>query len=238
MKINKKFVMLVSIVFITINILSIKSFATENNYNLNIETNDTVINNNETTRNSIDNETTNTNPPIDNDEEEIVYNEYWEFEEGTSIKAVIEKEKQEAQKVAKERYGENGGVDIPTVNVYKINGTKYKDIKEAYKKEPMGEDELVSTNLIIESARNFYILEDGEKKPAPGVGEVTLVATVVKGDITGKGDVDVTDLSQMQEELIGTTNLKGPYREAADMNSDKEIDILDLSEIQEYIVNN
>ena len=42
----------------------------------------------------------------------------------------------------------------------------------------------------------------------------------------------------MQQEIVEETELKGAFKEAADMNNDKEIDVLDLSSIQDEIVNN
>ena len=83
---------------------------------------------------------------------------------------------------------------------------------------------------------NFKILISYEN--GVNVGGDLFVATVVKGDITGTGEIDVTDISLMQEQLVETTELKCAYKEAADFNSDKSIDVVDLSEMQEYIVNN
>lgn len=182
--------------------------------------------------------TTNPDGTTINPDDEIEYYSYWEFEEGATIQEVIDKQKEESTKWAKESFGEDVEVEFLYVNVYKLNGTKIRDLTEAQQGEPLAENSLVSTNLVIESGEHYYKTVDGERQELPSLGQGNIVATVIKGDITGKGDVDVTDLSQMQEQLVETTDLKGPYREAADMNSDQEIDVLDLSEIQEYIVNN
>ena len=57
------------------------------------------------------------------------------------------------------------------------------------------------------------------------------------GDITKTGEVDVTDLSTMQEYLVDNIELEKIQETAADMNDDNKVDTIDLSEIQEYIVN-
>lgn len=60
---------------------------------------------------------------------------------------------------------------------------------------------------------------------------------VIRGDITGTGEVDITDLSTLQEEMVENINLEDEAAKAADMNDDGEVDITDLSELSEYIVN-
>lgn len=60
----------------------------------------------------------------------------------------------------------------------------------------------------------------------------------LKGDISGQGDVDVVDLSLMQQELVDEITLKDEFLVAADMDTSYEIDVIDLSMLQEYIVNN
>ncbi len=64
------------------------------------------------------------------------------------------------------------------------------------------------------------------------------IELVVPGDLTGKGEIDVTDVSTMQEELVESIELEGAYEQAADMDESGEVDIVDLSQLQEYIVNN
>ena len=65
-----------------------------------------------------------------------------------------------------------------------------------------------------------------------------LFGIVVKGDLTGTGEIDVTDLSAMQEDIVESTKLKGIYKNAADIDKSGKVDIVDLSKLQEYIVNN
>lgn len=60
---------------------------------------------------------------------------------------------------------------------------------------------------------------------------------VCTGDITQTGEIDVTDLSTMQEFIVDNIELEKIQQIAADMNDDNEVDVVDLSEMQEYIVN-
>jgi len=81
--------------------------------------------------------------------------------------------------------------------------------------------------------------EDYEK---PGFSSFTGIGYGIKvactGDITKTGEVDVTDLSTMQEYIVDNIELEEIQQVAADMNDDEDVDVVDLSEIQEYIVNN
>ena len=58
------------------------------------------------------------------------------------------------------------------------------------------------------------------------------------GDITKTGEIDVTDLSTMQEYLADNMDLDEIQQIAADINDDSEVNTADLLEIQEYIVKN
>lgn len=154
---------------------------------------------------------------------EIEYNELVEMEKGSTVKDFIEKVKN----LYIERAKKDGKGELSFGNsiVYKINGTTNRALKL---KTQLKETDIVSTNMEIEMG---IIYSNGV-----GVGEINFVATVVKGDVTGTGEVDVTSLSLMQQEIVRETELKGPYKEAADMNNDEEIDVLDLSAIQEEII--
>lgn len=154
---------------------------------------------------------------------EIEYNELVEMEKGSTVKDFIEKVKN----LYIERAKKDGKGELSFGNsiVYKINGTTNRALKL---KTQLKETDIVSTNMEIEMG---IIYSNGVE-----VGEINFVATVVKGDVTGTGEVDVTSLSLMQQEIVRETELKGPYKEAADMNNDEEIDVLDLSAIQEEII--
>ena len=67
------------------------------------------------------------------------------------------------------------------------------------------------------------------------MGEIKIA---LKGDLSGKAEIDVVDLSLMQQELVEEINLEDAFLVAADMDTSYEIDVIDLSMLQDYIVNN
>lgn len=177
---------------------------------------------NSTLSNSISNNSTSSGTIIDKaDTDEISPDLYFEAKKDETIKEFIDRlgSSIKGEKEANVEY-----------HVYECKGSTYKDLKEAMKKEELKETDKVKTNLVVEFKISY---ENGVN-----VGGDLFVATVVKGDITGTGEIDVTDISLMQEQLVETTELKCAYKEAADFNSDKSIDVVDLSKMQEYIVNN
>lgn len=166
--------------------------------------------------------------------QEYKFDEYIEVKEGTSVKDFIEQEK---ERRLKEWYADKikEGYKVKFFNAYAyaIEGTTLKDVRE---KKRMSENDIVRTNMEIEIGVAIYT---GSIEPtAPTVGEGSTVGVFVRGDLIGSGEVDVTSLSLMQQELVEETQLKGAYEKAADMNDDNNVDVLDLSEIQEKIVNN
>ena len=56
---------------------------------------------------------------------------------------------------------------------------------------------------------------------------------VVKGDLSGDGEIDSLDLASMLNHVSEKRELKGVYKEASYMTEDDEIDSLDLA----YLLN-
>ena len=152
--------------------------------------------------------------------------------QGTTIKELIEQEKSRRLKEYYQDEIKKGyTIEFGNAVVYAIPGATNRDLMN---KKKISENDLVRTNLEIEIG--VSISKEGE--PPSVAGEGTLVGVVVKGDLTGTGEIDVTDLSTMQEELVETTQLRGTYKKAADIDNNGEIDVIDLSKLQECIVNN
>lgn len=157
-------------------------------------------------------------------DKDIQFTSYIEVEKGTTVKDFIEQEKARRKK---EWYKNNDEYTFGDATVYAFEGTTNREYFDTRKK--LNDDDIVRTNVTIE-------ITTYHNNTAAGEGED--VAVVVKGDLSGSGEVDVTSLSLMQQEIVEETELKGAFKEAADMNNDKEIDVLDLSSIQDEIVNN
>ena len=181
--------------------------------------------------------TDNTLPNTSDENSEEWLNKEFEFTtiievaQGTTVKEFIEQEKNRRLKEwYQDKINEGYTVEFGNAAVYAIPGATNKDFKNKIK---LSENDLVRTNLEIEIGVMFS--KDGQ---GYGAGEGSLVGVVVKGDLTGTGEIDVTDLSTMQEELVETTQLRGAYKNAADIDKNGEIDVIDLSKLQEYIVNN
>lgn len=121
----------------------------------------------------------------------------------------------------------------------KVNGTTNRDL--ARNITQLTDNDIIQTNVRISINISYIDPETGgQPSGAQSIAWLYNIATgiVVSGDTTGTGFIDVTDLSTVQEELVEKTELKGLYKEAADMDRSGEIDIVDLSQLQEYIVNN
>lgn len=73
----------------------------------------------------------------------------------------------------------------------------------------------VATGMIIE-----VVSEDGT------VLQSTTV--VVKGDVTGSGEMNLTQLVRMAQGFTGADPLTGVYEDAADLNGDGQVTLTDL----------
>lgn len=151
-----------------------------------------------------------------------------EVAQGTTVKEFIEQEKNRNRKELEQEGYTN--IEFGDAIVFAIPGPTNRDLNNTIK---LSGNDLVRTNLQIEIDTSY--VKDGQ---IFGVGAGEFIAVVVKGDLTGTGEIDVTDLSTMQEELVETTQLRGAYKNAADLDRNGEIDVIDLSKLQEYIVNN
>lgn len=65
---------------------------------------------------------------------------------------------------------------------------------------------------------------------------ITNILTVVKGDVTGDGVVDVLDLLKLKKYLLGQITLSEGDMSAADATGDGAVDVLDLLKIKKYLL--
>lgn len=59
---------------------------------------------------------------------------------------------------------------------------------------------------------------------------------VIKGDITGDGDINSADLLKIRQYLVGTTNLGDSFKDSADVNKDGQLNSADLLVIRKQLL--
>lgn len=59
---------------------------------------------------------------------------------------------------------------------------------------------------------------------------------VIKGDITGDGDINSADLLKIRQYLIGTTDLNESFKDSADVNKDGKLNSADLLVIRQQLL--
>ena len=123
-------------------------------------------------------------------------------------------------------------------NTYIIEGNEIKNVKSGITKEEMKKN--ISTTAQYDILRKDGTkLESNEKV---GTGCKVQFATgesytiIVTGDISGDGEITITDLAKMKQYLIGKLQLEQSYGKAGDINSDEKITITDLAKIKKAII--
>ena len=64
------------------------------------------------------------------------------------------------------------------------------------------------------------------------------ISIVIRGDVSGDGDIDPLDYVKIRKYIMSQTTLEGIYNRAADYNDDGEIDVLDYVKIRKLIMLN
>lgn len=80
------------------------------------------------------------------------------------------------------------------------------------------------------------IVSTGYNISINNAGITKVYTTIVYGDSTGDGQIDIRDLLVIQKHLVKAKLLTDSYNEAADINKDKTIDIRDLLLVQKYLM--
>ena len=84
-------------------------------------------------------------------------------------------------------------------------------------------DKLVGTGYTVKVEKN---------------GETYEYQVAVKGDLDGDGKVSVTDLSMMNQAIVGKKNLAEIVKTAADLDTSEKLTITDLSMLNKYMTQN
>ncbi len=62
------------------------------------------------------------------------------------------------------------------------------------------------------------------------------LTVVIKGDVSGDGEINALDLLKTQKNILGISSLSGAYAKAADVSGEGTINALDLLKIQKHIL--
>ena len=65
--------------------------------------------------------------------------------------------------------------------------------------------------------------------------ETIELTIIVKGDVNGDGEVDITDLVKIRQKIQKIDLFDEKQNKAGDINGDNEVDITDLVKIRRYI---
>lgn len=90
------------------------------------------------------------------------------------------------------------------------------------KGEEVKETDLVGTNMKIRVTKNREKIE---------------LTAIVMGDVDGNGKVTATDLSTVNQTVLGLIDLKGVLFKAADLDGNKSITATDLSTVNQIVLN-
>ena len=94
------------------------------------------------------------------------------------------------------------------ITIYKQDGTELKD------------NELVGTGMTL--------------KDEKGTKFIT-ISIAVTGDLDGNGEIDITDLVKVRQNIQQIKEITGVYLKAGDINEDESADITDLVKIRKHI---
>ena len=111
-------------------------------------------------------------------------------------------------------------------------GTSVEDVKNALEGIG-GQGSVTITNANGEGASGT--IGTGYRISINGANSETLIV-VIYGDASGDGNINALDLLKVQKQILGSAQLNGSYKEAADPSKDGNVNALDLLKIQKNIL--
>lgn len=93
-----------------------------------------------------------------------------------------------------------------------------------------------STAVVSVSGKSSGNLATGDEITIVNNNDKKTLTVVIKGDPSGDGNIDISDLLKIQKYVLGYSDLAGSYLKAADTNNDGIVDIIDLLKIQKHIL--
>lgn len=146
----------------------------------------------------------------------------------------------------------------PAAGLAQVNELTWTEILNLYPEKPIEElagtlrvttnrswqearDELADQELTVQvfSPDGLQISLDGAPEPlctgqfaafhyAGYEQGVRLFSVVIKGDVRGSGNLNITQLTRMADAITNRVPLEGVYEQAGDINGNGEVDIMDL----------
>jgi len=86
-----------------------------------------------------------------------------------------------------------------------------------------------SNQFLVSTGKSFWIYIDSALEPMYSYD------IVLRGDLSGDGEIDSLDLATMMNHISGKKELMGAHLEAAYLNNDEDIDSLDLAYLMNHI---
>ena len=130
------------------------------------------------------------------------------------------------------------GVGIKTTNEYLSNFVLGSDVSNLI--NSVVNSYHFATIKVADASNNEVkdgIIKTGYKITVANAGLTSTFKTVIYGDTTGDGVVDIRDLLVIQKHLVKAKTIENEYLVAADINKDGLVDIRDLLLEQKYLLN-
>lgn len=89
---------------------------------------------------------------------------------------------------------------------------------------------------VVVNAKNATTLSTGDTVTIAKGNDKKTFNIVIKGDISGDGNIDIQDLLKVQKFILGYSDLAGPYFKAGDTNQDGLVNVTDLLRVQKHIL--
>lgn len=111
------------------------------------------------------------------------------------------------------------------------NETPIQLIKNTYKENikvlNYNGEEVIDTTTLIGTGMSFEI---------QGTNGIVSKKVSIKGDLDGNSKITVTDLSRLNQYIVGNISMENEYYDAGDVDQSGKVSITDLSRLNQYLV--
>jgi hypothetical protein len=117
--------------------------------------------------------------------------------------------------------------------LYKVSaGQTASDVISNFKNENAvvknANGEIIDSTANVGTGYTIELVEDGEK--------VDFVTVIILGDVSGDGNVNVTDYVKIKAALQNTETLSGAYEKASDIDGSGELDVTDYLKVKAHFL--